>query len=197
MVAKSHPHMPEPRIPFERFAAIDFETADNGRDSACAIAVVLVESGCITKEFYSLIKPPRKTFLHSWLHGITWDDVVAQPSFHELWPEIVPLFSDVEFIAAHNAPFDRTVFNTCCTYYNLPSFSLPYLCTVRLSRTLWNIRPTKLSDVCTHFNIPLNHHHAGSDAHACAQIVLKSKDRGIPKNAFLGTSIIKKNHTTI
>ena len=35
----------EPRSP--TFAAIDFETADYGRDSACAVAVVRVEGGVI------------------------------------------------------------------------------------------------------------------------------------------------------
>ena len=28
-----------------RFAAIDFETANNARDSACAVGVVIVEDG--------------------------------------------------------------------------------------------------------------------------------------------------------
>jgi hypothetical protein len=34
-------------IPFNKFAAIDFETADYGRDSVCAVAVVVAHEGKI------------------------------------------------------------------------------------------------------------------------------------------------------
>jgi DNA polymerase III epsilon subunit-like protein len=43
---------------------------------------------------------------------------------------------------------------------------------VQISRRAWNIRPTRLSDVCNALDIALNHHEALSDANACAQIVL-------------------------
>ena len=39
------------------FVALDFETADNGRDSACAIGLVRVSGGEIVKRTYYLIKP--------------------------------------------------------------------------------------------------------------------------------------------
>ena len=58
------------------FAAIDFETADYGRDSACAVAVVRVERSEIVDRVRYLIRPPRRHFVFSYLHGITWDDVV-------------------------------------------------------------------------------------------------------------------------
>jgi DNA polymerase-3 subunit epsilon len=32
----------------------------------------------------------------------------------------------------------------------------------------------KLSSVCEHLDIPLNHHEAGSDAEACARIILQA-----------------------
>jgi DNA polymerase-3 subunit epsilon len=43
---------------------------------------------------------------------------------------------------------------------------------VQISRRVWNIHPTKLSDVCAKLRIALNHHEALSDAMACAKIVL-------------------------
>jgi len=43
---------------------------------------------------------------------------------------------------------------------------------VQIARRVWNIRPTKLSDVCAKLRIALNHPEALSDAMACAQIVL-------------------------
>jgi DNA polymerase-3 subunit epsilon len=37
---------------------------------------------------------------------------------------------------------------------------------------MWQLRPTKLPDVCRYLAIPLNHHRADSDSRACAEIVL-------------------------
>lgn len=172
-------------IHFDRFASIDFETADYGRDSACAIAVVIVEKGKIVDEYYSLIKPPRRYFQFTWLHGISWEDVADKPSFGALWPQIATRLEQVEFISAHNASFDRGVLNECCIQASCTMPKTRFLCTMRLSRQLWNIYPTKLSDVCGQFDIPLIHHHAGSDALACAKIVLKAYHSGVPGKAFL------------
>ncbi|MBN1758369.1 MAG: 3'-5' exonuclease [Chitinispirillaceae bacterium] len=174
-----------PPIHFNRFVAIDFETADYGRDSACAVALVVAEKGNIIREFYSFIRPPRNSFQFTWLHGISWSDVADQPDFGELWPEIAPLFVGVDFIAAHNASFDRGVLAACCERCHQSPVLDKYLCTMRLARRLWDIRPTKLSDVCGAFDIPLQHHHAGSDALACAKIVLRAWHSGVPESAFL------------
>lgn len=172
-------------IHFNRFVAIDFETADYGRDSACAIAVIVVENGTVIRNFYSLIRPPRSYFEFTWLHGIAWSDVADKPTFGELWPEMAPLFEGAEFVAAHNASFDRGVLATCCSLYKHTPVTDRYLCTMRLARRLWDIRPTKLSDVCGQFGIPLVHHQAESDALACAKIVLRARHTGVPETAFL------------
>lgn len=173
-------------LPFNRFAALDFETADYGRDSACAVAVVVAEQGKVVKQMYSLIRPPRRDFVFSYLHGITWNHVAQKPRFAELWPELSAMFQGVEFVAAHNASFDRGVIDACCATGGVTPLDLPYLCTMKLSRRHWNVYPTKLSDVCRRFSIPLNHHEALSDALACAHIVLKAAEVGVHRGAFLG-----------
>jgi len=58
-----------------RYATLDFETADYGRDSACALSVVLVENERIVDSWTSLIRPPRREFVFTYLHGISWQDV--------------------------------------------------------------------------------------------------------------------------
>ncbi len=172
-------------VHFNRFVSLDFETADYGRDSACAVGIVVVDKGKVVEQFSSLIRPPRRYFQFTWLHGIAWSDVADQPNFGELWPKIAPLFEGAEFVAAHNASFDRGVLAACCSLYNHTTPPDRYLCTMRLARRLWDIRPTKLSDVCGQFDIPLQHHQAGSDALACAKIVLKAWHTGLPGTAFL------------
>ncbi len=171
---------------FNRFAAIDFETADYGRDSACSVSIVIVEKREIVKKEFALIRPPRRDFIFSYLHGITWKDVAKKHGFGKIWPEINKFLSKVEFIAAHNASFDRGVLHACCTMAGIVPPDVKYLCTMKLARCLWGLYPTRLPDVCRYFGILLKHHNADSDAIACAKIVLKALEEGIPVNAFLG-----------
>ncbi|MDO9531145.1 MAG: 3'-5' exonuclease [Deltaproteobacteria bacterium] len=154
------------------FVALDFETADYPRDSACALGLVRVENHQIVRRTYHLIRPPRRRFAFTYLHGITWEDVAGQPTFAELWPSLTPILEGVDFLAAHNASFDRSVLQRCCETAGLSLPGLPFECTVRLARQTWNIFPTKLNNVCDHLGITLKHHHAASDAEACALIVI-------------------------
>lgn len=156
----------------DRFVAIDFETSDHGRDSACAVALVRVERGRIVRRESHLIRPPRREFAFTHIHGITWAMVKSQPTFADLWPRLEPILDGVEFLAAHNASFDRSVLTTCCEGAGLRLPRLPFLCTMRLARLTWGIRPTRLPDVCGHLGLELKHHDALSDAEACARIVL-------------------------
>ena len=172
------------------FAAIDFETADYGRDSACAVAVIRVEGLAIVDRAYYLIRPPRRQFVFSYLHGISWSDVVDAPTFRQLWPLLQKKLVGVEFLAAHNASFDRSVLRMCCERARLSAPSHTFQCTVRLARSVWSIYPTKLPDVCRHLRIPLRHHDAGSDAEACARIVIAAIEAGgLPPSRLLPPQI--------
>ncbi len=155
-----------------RYAAIDFETADHPRASACAVGIVTVERGRIVDRFTHLIRPPGMRFSFTWLHGIGPEHVRDAPQFHEIWPELARKLEGVEFLAAHNAAFDRSVLTCCCEKWRLPVPGLPCLCTMKLARRLWGLRPTRLPDVCRHLGIELRHHDPASDAEACARIVI-------------------------
>jgi DNA polymerase-3 subunit epsilon len=176
--------MGEPYAPLRShipiFAAIDFETADYGRDSACAVAVVRVEGLAIVDRayYYIYIRPPRRQFVFSYLHGIAWSDVVDAPTFRQLWPSLQKKLVGVEFLAAHNASFDHSVLRTCCERARLSIPSHSFQCMVRLARTVWNIYPTTLPDVCRRLCVPLRHHDAGSDAEACARIIIAAIEAG-------------------
>lgn len=156
------------------FLAIDFETSDYPADSACAIGLVRVENGIIVKEYSHLIRPPRKRMRFTDIHGLTWEHVESMPTFGELWSEFSHLFEGVDYLVAHNAPFDRGVLHACCEAYSIEQPNLAFKCTVRVARNHFNIKPAKLSNVCRVLNIDLNHHEALSDARACAQIMIKS-----------------------
>ena len=157
------------------FVALDFETANRSRDSACAISVVRVEKGRIVKTVSRLIRPPSMEFEFTYIHGITARDVKDAPTYASLHHEILDLMDGADFVAAHNASFDKSVMNALCQRWRLAAPKLIWECTVKLARKEWGLYPTKLPDVCRHLGIPLKHHNATSDATACAQIVLAAQ----------------------
>ncbi len=160
------------------FVAIDFETADHGADSACAVGLVRVESGRIVEETSRLIRPPREQIVFTEIHGITWQHVKGEPCFGEVWPELAPLLQGARCLVAHNAPFDRAVLRACCRAAGIEPPTLPFACTVRLARQAWGVYPTKLPDVCRHLAIRLKHHDPLSDARAAAQIAIAAMADG-------------------
>jgi DNA polymerase-3 subunit epsilon len=154
------------------FVAIDFETADHGADSACAVGLVRVEGLEIVAREKLLIRPPRERILFTFLHGITWAMVKDAPVFRDAWAKLSPLIGGATFLAAHNAPFDRKVLSECCTAAGLAAPGLPFVCTVQLARRKWAMKPANLPAVCRRLGIGLIHHDPISDAEACARIVI-------------------------
>ena len=61
------------------FVAIDFETANYARDSACAIGLVKVVGGENVDKAVHLIKPPTREFVFTYIHGLTWMTLRARP----------------------------------------------------------------------------------------------------------------------
>jgi DNA polymerase III subunit epsilon len=94
------------------------------------------------------------------------------PKFADAWPSLAPLLEGASSLVAHNASFDRRVLSVCCKAAGLHVPALPFLCTVQLARRTWGLKPNDLPSVCRHLGIGLIHHEPGSDAEACARIVI-------------------------
>ncbi len=155
-----------------RFLAIDFETADFKKDSACALSLALVENDIISEKKFFLIRPPRRFFRFSGYHGITWDDVKESPSFQELWPDIKRYFEGIDYLAAHSAGHDKAVLKALCSASGITRPDIPFICSMKLAKEKLNIYPAGLNDVKKKLNIeedgnPLQ------NAEACARIILK------------------------
>ena len=163
-----------------KLVAIDFETADYGADSACALGIVKIEHGRVTKNGYRLIRPPRRDFHFTYIHGITWNDVKREAMFTEVWDGFRDYWRGADYLLAHNAAFDRRVLTACSMAARREPPSLPFICTVRIARSHWNFRPANLAHVCAQLGISLKHHDAASDALACAAIALKAMNEGFP-----------------
>ena len=154
---------------------MDFETADAGYDSACAIGLVRVAGDAIVDRAYQLLRPPRRDFTFTHIHGITWDMVRGAPTFGQAWRSLEKMLAGAAFVAAHNVGFDRSVLAACCRSAALPMPDVWFHCSMRIARYVLKIQPTNLGNVCRQLGIPLQHHHALSDAEACARIILTAR----------------------
>ena len=158
----------------QNFAAIDFETANQYRTSVCSVGIVVVRDGEITDKYYSLIKPEPE-FYSYWnvqVHGITVQDTQFSPVFPGVWREIEPLIEGLPLIA-HNKGFDESCLKAVFRMYQLDYPEYDFHCTLQLARRkLKGLLPDfKLHTVSLHCGFELlNHHHALSDAEACAWI---------------------------
>jgi DNA polymerase III, epsilon subunit and related 3''-5'' exonucleases len=159
------------------YVAIDFETANRSRASACSLAAVTVENGRIVKSAYSLIRPPVLQFdyWNTRIHGLTAQDVADKPTFAELWPRIKPHL-DNKVVVAHNAVFDIGVLRSMLDEYGLAYPQFRYACTVEIARRVWtDVVNYKLSTLANRFAIEFEHHNALHDARTCAMIALSAQ----------------------
>lgn len=172
--------------------AIDFETANESRTSACSIGVAWIENGRVTATEEHLIRPREMRFnpFNSAIHGIRADDVADAPEFPAVWARLRERL-DGRLILAHNAAFDLSVLRHTLTDYGLVWPVCPYLCTVTLARRAWpTLTAHKLNHLADFLGIALEHHRAGSDAEACGRIALAATQElglsglaAIPKGA--------------
>ena len=159
------------------FIAIDFETANEHRASACAVALVFFKKGRISEEYHWLIRPPRGIdYFNPFnirLHGISSRDVADQPQFNELWPEIYRLINN-EMLAAHNASFDISVLRRLLDVYNLRYPELEFVCTCNIARRTWGqLTSYSLNVVADHLGYRFKHHDALDDAITCGRILIE------------------------
>jgi len=124
----------------ERFVAIDFETATDSRDSACALGWTVFEEGEPRETSGTLIDPeiPAGAWsaFNTVIHGIEPADVRGAPTFAEIWPHLATLAANSPLVA-HYASFDLSVLRAGLARYELEPAPLRYACSALLSRAAW------------------------------------------------------------
>lgn len=158
------------------FVAIDFETANEKRNSVCELGIAVVEDDKIVESKSWLIKPPELRFnpFNISIHGISEKDVVNQPEFDELWDEIKN-YLDGNLVLAHNASFDLSVLRNALDSYSIPYPDVKYTCSYIISKKVWKgLLSYNLENLANMLSLQLEHHDAFSDANVCASISVKA-----------------------
>lgn len=164
------------------FTAIDFETANRRRDSACQLAAVVIRDGQIVDEQMWMIRPDPFFFSpgNIRIHGIRPSDVENEPTFGERWHEIAE-FLGKDCLIAHNAPFDIGVLIGCLERHQCEIPDLNFSCTRLIARQTWPERQRfGLKPLANWLGVDFKHHDALEDSRACARILMAA---GIAKQA--------------
>jgi len=161
------------------FTAIDFETASN--NIPCEIGLCVVREGYIAETRSWLIKPSCYPYMNLWnqrVHGISNEMLKNAVTFDQLWNDTLKSYFQSELLVAHNAPFDIGVLRATINHYNISHPDFSYLCSCQLSRKVWkNLPKHSLGYLCDELGIYFTHHRAGSDAEACAKLVLYAAEK--------------------
>ena len=171
-----------------RYIAFDVETPNRFNDRISAIGISVIDGGRITEEFFSYVDPETAFDpFNTRLTGIDRHTVAGAPAFPELWTRIEPILSS-GILTAHNAVFDLGVLKHCLHGYGIPwKSTAKYCCTVQMGRRLLPGMSHSLNVLCGHYGIPLDHHRAASDSHACAELLLRYFADGAEERNFIRT----------
>lgn len=160
------------------YIAIDFETANQYRNSACSVGLVRFINGKETDSVYSLIHPAKMYFVPEWtrdIHHISYEDVRDKPYFPDVWNNMVmPFIKQTPGLplVAHNAKFDMNVIRGCCDYFGLPLPDLDYFDSLLVARKTWPGLPNhKLTFLGQKFGINYLAHDALEDSRTCGLVI--------------------------
>lgn len=165
------------------FTALDFETANERRASACAVGVVQVRHGRIVGAWHSLLRPRelRVDWRNQQVHGISEADLRDAPSLADVWPRLLPYLYQ-QPVVAHNSAFDVSVLEHSLRDHDLPVPPFHCLCSVKLAKAAWpELARHRLNHLADFFGLELQHHDALSDARACAEITLRALRSGLAR----------------
>lgn len=164
------------------FTAIDFETANEKRHSACSIGLVQVRGGQIAETRQYLIRPAelRVSPMNYGVHRISAEQLRPAPTLAQLWSLIEPFLRE-QVVVAHNAAFDMSVLDHSLTAHQLPAPELRALCSVKLMKASHpGLSGYRLNELAAHFGLSLNHHDSLSDALVCAELTMRALRSGHP-----------------
>lgn len=151
------------------FVALDFETANEDRGSACEIGLVRFSGGKAIDRFQSLIYQNRFNSFNVSLHGITEKNVATSPVFDDVWTQAEDFIGDSPLLT-HNAGFDIGVLCRSLTNGVIRN-THTYFCSMVMSRRMLDISYFGLPGVTEYLGIeyPMNHR-AESDAEAAGKV---------------------------
>ena len=166
-----------PEGPF-RFVALDVETANHDNASICQIGVACVRPDNSITTWATYVDPRVERWAFTYLHGISKRTVRGAPTFAEVLPV---LHMAIEGIAVYqHSGFDRRAFVAACEGASLAMPVWSWRDSVQVARKAWPELKGNgghgLASLKRHLGLEFDHHDAGEDARAAAEVVLLAEE---------------------
>lgn len=165
--------VPFPEGPF-RFFALDVETANNDRGSICQIGVACVRPDNSIDTWVTYVDPQVGRWVFTGLHGISARTVQGAPTFAEVLPVLQNALGGA--IVYQHSGFDRSAVKAACGNCGLPIPEWNWRDSVHVARAAWpELRGNGghgLASLKQYLGLEFEHHDAGEDARAAAEVVL-------------------------
>lgn len=176
----SRPSIPPlPDAPFE-FAALDVETANHDRSSICQIGVAFVRNDGSIETWSTYVDPQTTHFVFTGLHGISARTVAGAPTFAQLLPSLEQALDGLTVYQHSN--FDRGAVRAACVAMGRGEPDWTWEDSVMVARRAWpELRGAGghgLASLKQHLGLVFEHHDAGEDARAAAEVVLRARAKG-------------------
>lgn len=165
-----------PKGPF-RFCALDVETANSDRASICQVGVACVRADNSIVTWVTHVDPQTERWVFTYLHGISARSVQGAPTFAQVLPMLREALAGN--VVYQHSGFDRTAFAAACARFSLPLPSWEWRDSVAVARTAWPELTRNgghgLASLKQHLGLVFEHHDAGEDARAAAEVVLRAE----------------------
>ncbi len=170
------------------FVAVDVETANADLASICQIGIATVQAGKV-KDVWTQLIDPNDYFdpTNIAIHGIDENTVQGSPKFKDIYDDLQNRLRQV--IVSHT-PFDHTSISRACESCKKPFPEKTWLDSARIVRRAWPEKYARrgygLKNVASDLGISFEHHDAGEDARAAAEIVIHAcNDIGLDIEGWL------------
>lgn len=161
-----------------RFIAVDVETAGYDVASICQIGLAFVRFDNSIETYSTYIDPcMRFAEGNTRLHGICAETVRDSPTFVEALPELRVVLETHPLV--QHSRFDEKSFDAACRLAQLPILKSIWTDSVAVARKAWpEFRGNGghgLANLKKEFGLQFQHHDAGEDARAAAEVILKAE----------------------
>ena len=158
------------------FVAVDVETANADVGSVCAVGIAAVRAGRVEDVWERMLDPEAPVSpLNTQVHGMTAGDLAGLPRLSEAWGDIEERLAN-QIVVCHTM-FDRMALTTAAERAGLRMFAARWLDSAGVARRTWPQfagRGWGLASVAAYLGVAFEHHNAGEDARAAAEIVIRA-----------------------
>jgi len=169
-----------PPIPDE-WVIVDLETTGlyPRTDRIVEIGLVRVTADGRELDAWTTVVNPERDTGPVQIHGLSARDVSGAPRFRDIAPDLLGHLREAR-LAAHNARFETSFIGAEFGRLGVDWGPPQFFCTMSVPASLGVVHSRALVACCSELGIPLEHHHALSDARAAAAVLVATLERGRP-----------------